>query len=302
MPVLRPGQAAAAAVTSALARAHVHGVRVDWAAILGAGQRIGLPTYAFQRQRYWPRPGMRVAGDVRSAGLGVVGHPLLAAAVELAGGDGLVLTGLVSARTQPWLADHVVAGAVVLPGTAFVELAVRAGDAAGCGRVEELTLETPLVLPADGGAQVQVTVGGPGPDGRRDIAVYARDADAGPDQPWTRHASGLLGPVGPPGAAGQPGAGGPGRAWRPSSRCGRRAARSRWRPAACTRRWRRADTGTGRPSAGCGRRGSAARTCSPRWRCRPRPGRPVSSVCTRRCSTRPCTRSTWAAARPRPGR
>ena len=103
---------------------------------------------------------------------------------------------------------------MVLPGTAFVELAVRAGDAAGCGRVEELTLETPLVLPADGGAQVQVTVGGPGPDGRREVAVYARDADAGPDQPWTRHASGLLGPVGQfgpvglLGPVGQPGAAG----------------------------------------------------------------------------------------------
>ena len=55
---------------------------------------------------------------------------------------------------------------MLLPGTAFVELAVRAGDQAGCGRVEELTLEAPLVLPAEGAVQVQVMVGGPDEDGR----------------------------------------------------------------------------------------------------------------------------------------
>ena len=82
--------------------------------------------------------------------------------MELAGGGGVVLTGRVSVGVQPWLADHAVAGIVLFPATAFVELAVRAGDAAGCGRVEELALEAPLVLPAAGAVQVQVTVGVPG--------------------------------------------------------------------------------------------------------------------------------------------
>ena len=39
-----------------LARVHVAGAAVDWAAVLSAGRRVGLPTYAFQRQRYWPEP------------------------------------------------------------------------------------------------------------------------------------------------------------------------------------------------------------------------------------------------------
>ncbi|HEY2288155.1 MAG TPA: acyltransferase domain-containing protein, partial [Streptosporangiaceae bacterium] len=55
IPVLRPGQAAPAAVLAALARAHVRGAEVDWAAVLPAGRRTELPTYAFQRQRYWPQ-------------------------------------------------------------------------------------------------------------------------------------------------------------------------------------------------------------------------------------------------------
>ena len=140
-----------------------------------------LPTYAFQRQRYWPRPSR--AADVRSAGLGTVGHPLLGAAVEVASGQGLILTGRLSVQAQPWLADHAVGGAVLLPGTAFAELAAAAGQRAGCGLVEELTLEAPLVLPADGGVQVQVTAGVRGQDGRRSGEVFARPDD-GTDAPW----------------------------------------------------------------------------------------------------------------------
>ena len=65
------------------------------------------------------------------AGLGAVEHPLLGAAVELAGGDGMVLTGRLSLRAQPWLADHAIGGTVLVPGTAFLEMAVAAGEAAG---------------------------------------------------------------------------------------------------------------------------------------------------------------------------
>ncbi|WP_346010826.1 polyketide synthase dehydratase domain-containing protein, partial [Streptomyces sp. SID5910] len=87
-----------------------------------------------------------------------------------------------------WLADHAVAGVALLPGTAFVELALRAGDAVGCGRVEELTLEAPLVLPQDGAVSVQVHVDGPGESGRRTVSVYSQtDGDT-----WTRHALGTL--------------------------------------------------------------------------------------------------------------
>ena len=67
IPVLRPGQAACAAVLAALARAHVRGAEVDWAAVLPAGRRTDLPTYAFQRQRYWPQLSPGQAADTASA-------------------------------------------------------------------------------------------------------------------------------------------------------------------------------------------------------------------------------------------
>ncbi|NUP48701.1 MAG: SDR family NAD(P)-dependent oxidoreductase, partial [Catenulispora sp.] len=43
----------AAGLLTALARVHVNGTDVDWATVLRAGNRVDLPTYAFQRRRYW---------------------------------------------------------------------------------------------------------------------------------------------------------------------------------------------------------------------------------------------------------
>ncbi|WP_066368499.1 type I polyketide synthase [Herbidospora mongoliensis] len=197
VPALRRDRPEARTLVTALASLHAHGVAVDWAAFFGGGHRVDLPTYAFETSRYWPAV-TPWYGDVASAGLGGTGHPLLGAGVGLAGGDELLFTARLAADTHPWLADHVVHGRVVLPGTAFVEVAVRAGDQVGCGDLEELVLESPLVLPAHGGVQVQIAVGGAGDDGRRAVSVYSRPddrADDGwPDRPWTRHATGVLVP------------------------------------------------------------------------------------------------------------
>jgi acyl transferase domain-containing protein/NADPH:quinone reductase-like Zn-dependent oxidoreductase/thioesterase domain-containing protein len=183
---------------TSLAQAHAHGAAVDWAAVLAAGHQVGLPTYAFQRQRYWPeRPAART-GDLLSAGLNPAGHPLLSAAVPVAGSGGLLFTGQLSLRTHPWLADHTVAGVAVLPGTALLELAVLAGYKAGSGRVAELILEAPLVMPEDAAIRIQVTVGGPDETGDRTVEMYSRPAAA--EEPWTLHASGLLSPARPPAA------------------------------------------------------------------------------------------------------
>ncbi|NBH10867.1 type I polyketide synthase, partial [Amycolatopsis sp. SID8362] len=179
---------------TALAEAHVHGVGVDWTPAFPDAQVVDLPTYAFQRKQYWPRPANRT-GDAAGLGLGAVEHPLLGAAVALADEDRTVLTGRLSRQTHPWLADHEVLGTALLPGTAFAELAIHAGDHTGCGAVEELTLGTPLAVPATGGVQLQVAVEAPGEDGRRGLTISSR-----PDRPgarWTRHAQGVLAPGAP---------------------------------------------------------------------------------------------------------
>ncbi|HEY7143124.1 MAG TPA: beta-ketoacyl synthase N-terminal-like domain-containing protein, partial [Streptosporangiaceae bacterium] len=190
-------------LTTALATAHTHGLPITWTTILPPAPTTPLPTYPFQHHHYWPPT--PPPHNPTAAGLAEIRHPLLGVTMTLAAGDGLVLIGRLSLQSQPWLADHAVTGTVLLPGTAFVEMAVLAGDAAGCGRIQELTLEAPLVLPADHAVYLQVSVGGPGEDGQRALEVHARTEDTGQHGPWVRHASGLLAPAVPaePGPAGE---------------------------------------------------------------------------------------------------
>ncbi|MEZ7007876.1 polyketide synthase dehydratase domain-containing protein, partial [Streptomyces sp. AD55] len=192
VPLMRKGRSEVPTVVSALGELHVAGVGVDWARYFdGSGaRRVDLPTYAFQRERYWLEAESG-GGDAGSLGLETTDHPLLGAAVALAEADEMVLTGRLSLANQAWLADHGVLGSVLLPGTAFVELAIRAGDEVGCALLEELALQAPLVVPEQGGIAIQVTVGAADSAGRRSVSVHSRSEDAGPGQ-WTRHAEGIL--------------------------------------------------------------------------------------------------------------
>nr|WP_229882520.1 type I polyketide synthase [Streptomyces alanosinicus] len=197
VPALRPDRPEPATLLTATANLFAHGAEVTWSAFYPAARPVALPTYAFQHGRFWPRATGAHLGDLRSAGLSAAGHPLLGAAVTLADSGAAVFTGRLSAQLHPWLAEHVVSGSVLLPGTAFLELALHAADRVGCGQVEELTLHTPLVLPDRGAAQLQVTVGAPDPSGRRGIGVYSRpatgsDTDDPDAEPWIQHASGTL--------------------------------------------------------------------------------------------------------------
>ncbi|MFI6643900.1 SDR family NAD(P)-dependent oxidoreductase, partial [Streptomyces sp. NPDC050504] len=183
----------------ALAAAYVHGAPVEWPKVLPAasGRRVPLPSYAFQRERYWLEPAA-ATGDMGGVGLADGGHALLGAAVELAGDDGWVLTGRVSLRTHPWLADHAVLGTVLLPGTAFADLALHAARQVGCDRVEDLTLLAPLVVGERDGVRLQVVVGAPDESGRRPLSVHSRAESAASAESaerhaeWTRHATGVL--------------------------------------------------------------------------------------------------------------
>ncbi|XVQ90085.1 SDR family NAD(P)-dependent oxidoreductase [Microbispora siamensis] len=192
---LRDGRDEAATVLRALSGLHARGVDVDWSAVFApAGARVvELPTYAFQREHYWLAPGDRT-GDVTSAGLDPAGHPLAGATLELADGGGLVMSGRLSLRDQPWLAGHRAHDRVILPGAAFVELALRAADEAGCDLIEELTLRAPLPLPETGGVRVQVVVGAPDEAGRRSLLISSRPEDDGRigRTRWTAHAGGFL--------------------------------------------------------------------------------------------------------------
>ncbi|KJK55078.1 hypothetical protein UK12_30910, partial [Saccharothrix sp. ST-888] len=205
VPALRADRPEVQSLLTALARVHVHGATPDWQAVSTGwgGTRADLPTYSFQRRRHWPEPPSGWLGDVTSAGLGAADHPLLGAAVALADADGVLFTGLLSLQTHPWLADHAVMGTVLLPGTAFVELAIRAGDHVGCHRLAELMLEAPLALPERGAVQLQLAVGEADATGSRPFTLHSRPepedaatvAALTAEHAWTRHATGTLAPA-----------------------------------------------------------------------------------------------------------
>ncbi|MDF5759358.1 type I polyketide synthase, partial [Spongiactinospora sp. TRM90649] len=190
IPALRADRPEPEAVLRALTDAHRHGTPIDWNAVFApwGGARVDLPTYVFQRERFWPATG--TVGDVSAVGLGGADHPLLGATVSVANGGRVLLTGRLSTATHPWLADHAVLGTILLPGTAFVELALRAGEQVGCPTLDELVISAPLALPERGGVRIQIDVEAPAHDGSRAVAVYSRADDD--DAEWVLHASGTL--------------------------------------------------------------------------------------------------------------
>ncbi|MEH1101800.1 SDR family NAD(P)-dependent oxidoreductase [Micromonospora sp. CPCC 205561] len=194
---LRRDEGGLARFLLSLGEAYAHGVRPRWDD--EGARRVRLPGYPFQHERYWPAVGTATA-DAAGLGLGATEHPLLGAAVALADTEGVLFTGRVSVGAHPWLADHAVGGQVIVPGTALVDLAVRAGDEVDCGRVEELTLTAPLALPERGGVQVQMRVGPPDENAQRQVTIHSRpDGVATDAAPWVRNAVGLLAPAEPAG-------------------------------------------------------------------------------------------------------
>ncbi|MFJ4658843.1 SDR family NAD(P)-dependent oxidoreductase [Nocardia sp. NPDC088792] len=189
VPMLRKARPESEAAISALGRLVARGIGADWPTVFPAARQVELPTYAFQHRHYWPKQAA-LTGDVTAAGLDAADHPLLGAAVALPESDGVLLTGRLALDTHPWLADHAVLGAVLVPGTALVELAIRAGDQVGCPVVEDLTLAAPLLLPERGGVQLQVAVAAADEEGRRALSIHST-VDGSTE--WTRHATGMLG-------------------------------------------------------------------------------------------------------------
>ncbi len=188
---------AASGVRLAAAELHTHGVKVAWEQLFeGTGAReVELPTYAFERQRYWLEIAQRKTGSVEAAGLAEGAHPLSSGKVELPDG-GALFTGLLEASRHAWMEDHQVFETVLVPGVAMVELAAHAAKQLGLEGVLEAVLEAPLALEERGGRRAQLVVG-PLTGGTRSFALRSQPA-ATPFIPsgvegWTQHATGQLG-------------------------------------------------------------------------------------------------------------
>ncbi|WP_086824096.1 type I polyketide synthase [Allokutzneria sp. NRRL B-24872] len=190
---LRRGTEDVQAVTSALARLHVDGVAVRWNEVFAGRPRpwLDLPTYAFQRQRYWV-PADTATGDASGLGLTAITHPLLTAATDVPGSAKFVLSGRLALDVHQWLADNTVWNAVLAPGAAFVELAAYCGALLGCSQVRELQLREHLIVPEQAAVNLRVVVEAPDERGERVLEVYSRESDSDESEPWVSHARAVL--------------------------------------------------------------------------------------------------------------
>lgn len=197
---LRTGQGGLDRFLTSLAEAHVHGLTPDWVSAFADqdARIIDVPTYPFERRHFWLASA--TGSMVDTVGLHTQEHGFLGAAAPLAESGGVIMTGRVSRTSHPWLVDHAVNDTPIVPGTGFLELALHAADALDCSGVEELVVHAPLAVPTEGGVQLQLTVGPPGPSGEREYAIHSRPWREVPltvQPPWTRHASGTLTADGP---------------------------------------------------------------------------------------------------------
>ncbi|MDX2205397.1 MAG: SDR family NAD(P)-dependent oxidoreductase [Hyphomicrobiaceae bacterium] len=191
VPSLRRGRDDRKEICAALGALHVRGAGLDWSAVQAAlpPGRAPLPTYPFQRERYWAQGGSGPRTLVpQSRG----GHPLLGTRQHVPG-PGAQFLAEIRRDDPPFLADHVVFGTVLLPGTAYIEAALAAARtlAGGHLELEHVAIEAPLALAADASELLHLSVE-PWQRGRASFLVQSAPKGAAFDRPWRIHARGVL--------------------------------------------------------------------------------------------------------------
>lgn len=198
LPSLRKGQGDWKSILASLGALYVHGLEVDWHGFerdYPRRTKVALPTYPFQRERYWITDVAGAGSAFTSPARDPHAHPLLGSRLNLAHtGGAFVWENDISLKRQAYLADHRVEGAVVVPATAYVEMAISAvTELIGLHplAVNGVQNRKPLFLKEDAVYTVQ-TVLNPAAGGGFTFEIYSRPAGAAAD--WTLHVTGRLEP------------------------------------------------------------------------------------------------------------
>lgn len=148
---LRKGVGDRRQIAEALAAAYVGGHRPNFAALRRHPRNtLELPTYPFQRRRFWPK-----SSGAAIEGGGGLSAGILGRGEDLASGDSVYISRL-SVRSQPWLSDHVIYGTVVVPGATYAAMALAAVGTPA--RAKDVFFYEPIILPEKSSREVQLTL------------------------------------------------------------------------------------------------------------------------------------------------
>ncbi|BAI73723.1 coronafacic acid polyketide synthase I (plasmid) [Azospirillum sp. B510] len=195
---LQRGRPSHDCLAEAAARLYVAGHRPDWAALYPDAGVVDLPTYPFERRRFWIDA--ENGADVAAAGQRVANHRFLSAVIDLPDDQGMLATGTIGLAANPWLADHAAAGVVILPAMAYLDIVFQGAILAGGGPIAELTIPAPMRLAPEATQELRLRIGRTEADGGRPFLLHARPS-GGQDKEqtaWTLHASGHLAAPGDP--------------------------------------------------------------------------------------------------------
>ena len=199
---LRPEQDDWHVMLTSLAELYMHGVSVNW---LGFNQdyslrRLNLPTYPFQRQRYWIEADKGYAHDALFQNNGVGNktlHPLLGQQLYLAGTQEIRFQSQISPDSPFWLRDHCLFGTTIMPGTAYLEMALAAGAVVAKSNnlwLEDVVIGQAMIWQSDEVKTVQVILTPQDAD-VYSFEIYSLVSTAQTNKgqaSWTLHTSGKL--------------------------------------------------------------------------------------------------------------
>ena len=202
LPTLRRQQPDWAQLTESLAALYSRGWNIGWKAFHAGRSHssVQLPTYPFEREKFWVSPQTQVTKTLASAGLmGTSGHPLLGSRIDLPGDEGIFIwQAALDMKRCSFLLDHCIQGSAIFPATAYIEMVLAAAAETQPAEIfvlHDLSFQKPLLLTQEMRRTLQLWMR-KGPDGAFEVRVFSRDAPC--DKPervnaaWTLHMTGTV--------------------------------------------------------------------------------------------------------------
>ncbi len=197
LPSLRRGESDWRTLASAVSELYAQGADIDWTAFNGPGHRmIRLPTYPFQRERFWVEGESDLSRRPAKRGDGSA-NPMLGLRMCLAGSDEIRFDTRYRAESPGYLSDHRLFDRLVVPGASHLAMLLQAAqDAFGPSacRFEDVVFVRPLVLSERGARRVQL-VFSPDAEARRrrvELMSAAAETDGFSTDAWSVHVTGSI--------------------------------------------------------------------------------------------------------------